>query len=72
MIPGDSGVAAPLVRGPDAGNRGVIMIRSELVEMLATGTIKPTIGALLPLTEIVQAHELFEQGKTLGKIVLHP
>jgi len=44
----------------------------ELVEMLATGTIKPTIGALLPLTEIVQAHELFEQGKTLGKIVLHP
>ena len=35
MIPGGPGVAVPLVCGSDAGNRGVVMIRSELVEILA-------------------------------------
>jgi len=44
----------------------------ELIGMLAAGEIRPSIGARLPLDRVVEAHRLFEQGQTLGKIILYP
>ncbi|MBV9560827.1 MAG: zinc-binding dehydrogenase, partial [Bradyrhizobium sp.] len=47
-------------------------LTQDLIKMLAAGLIKPTIGARLPLTRIAEAHRMFEEGSTLGKIVLLP
>jgi NADPH:quinone reductase-like Zn-dependent oxidoreductase len=41
-----------------------------LFDLLAEGKIKPVVGARLPLTEVVHAHELIEQGAVQGKAVL--
>jgi NADPH:quinone reductase len=44
----------------------------EVIALLAAGTIKPRVGARLPLTQAAEAHRLLESGSVLGKIVLHP
>ncbi|MGY4306353.1 NADPH:quinone reductase-like Zn-dependent oxidoreductase [Bradyrhizobium sp. USDA 4369] len=44
----------------------------ELITLLAEGRISPSTGARLPMTDIVQAHRMFEAGSTLGKIVILP
>jgi NADPH:quinone reductase len=43
-----------------------------LIEMLATGKLRPRIHARLPLTEAVRAHEMLESGVVLGKLLLRP
>lgn len=43
---------------------------AELINMLATRQIKPVIGARVPLVEVKRAHQLLEQGKVSGKVVL--
>lgn len=43
-----------------------------LLRMLRDGEIQPHIGARLPLTEVVRAHELLENREVSGKIVLEP
>jgi NADPH:quinone reductase-like Zn-dependent oxidoreductase len=42
----------------------------ELLKMLSDGTIRPVIGARVPLIEARRAHQLVEQGKVVGKVVL--
>lgn len=44
----------------------------ELVEMLEAGTINPSVGAELHMTEAAEAHQLLDSGKVLGKIILTP
>lgn len=44
----------------------------ELINMLAKGVIKPTIGKTLPMSEVVEAHRLFDNGEVIGKIVMIP
>ena len=44
----------------------------EVIALLANGTIKPRIGARLPLAQAAMAHQLLEDGSVLGKIILHP
>jgi len=44
----------------------------ELLPMLASGIIRPTISHRLPLKDAQKAHELFESGKILGKLLLQP
>ena len=44
----------------------------ELLPMLATGKIQPTISLRMPLKDARQAHELFDSGKILGKLLLKP
>lgn len=51
---------------------GLRQLMRELIDMLAAGTIKPTIGARLPFANVVTAHQMFESGDTIGKIVLIP
>lgn len=47
-------------------------LTTELIDMLAKGIIKPTIGARLPMEEVVRAHQLFDSGQIIGKIVMTP
>lgn len=44
----------------------------ELLELWRTGTIRPRVGAELPLAEVEQAHELVESRRSVGKVVLVP
>ncbi len=43
-----------------------------LVERLGKGEIKPRISKAMPLAEARAAHELFESGKVMGKLLLRP
>jgi NADPH:quinone reductase-like Zn-dependent oxidoreductase len=44
----------------------------ELLPMLVSGTIRPTISKRMSLKDARQAHELFDSGKILGKLLLKP
>ena len=44
----------------------------ELLPMLASGTIRPTISQRMQLEDARKAHELFDSGKILGKLLLKP
>jgi NADPH:quinone reductase-like Zn-dependent oxidoreductase len=44
----------------------------KVLELLARGEIHPKIGAVLPLSQANHAHELVEQGRVSGKVVLTP
>ena len=43
-----------------------------LIERLGRGEIKPQIDLVLPLAEAQRAHELFESGAVMGKLLLRP
>lgn len=43
-----------------------------LADMVKKGTLKPRIAKVLQLDEAVKAHQLIEEGHTMGKIVLVP
>ena len=43
-----------------------------LIERLGRGEIRPRIHATLPLAEARRAHELFESGAVMGKLLLKP
>jgi NADPH:quinone reductase-like Zn-dependent oxidoreductase len=43
---------------------------TAIATLIAQGTLKPVIAQVLPFTEIAQAHELSESGRTRGKIAL--
>lgn len=45
---------------------------NALLPMLANGTIRPTISKRMLLKDARQAHELFDSGKILGKLLLQP
>ena len=45
---------------------------STLFDLLVQGKIKPVIARRFPLTEVVAAHKLLEDGDVEGKLVLLP
>jgi len=54
---------------PNAGNY-VAETLSELLGLLAAGRLKPLVAERVPLVEAARAHELLEQGRYAGKVVL--
>jgi NADPH2:quinone reductase len=44
----------------------------ELLALWQTGTLRPLVGAELPLAEVERAHELVESRRSIGKVVLVP
>jgi len=44
----------------------------ELLELWASGAIRPVIGAEFPLADVERAHELVESRRSVGKVVLVP
>jgi len=55
--------------GSHYGNQAEMI---ESLKFVETGQIKPVIGEIMPLKDIVRAHEALERGDVLGKIVLIP
>jgi NADPH2:quinone reductase len=47
-------------------------VMGAVIERLATGAIRPAIGARFPLSEVRAAHTLLDAGTALGKIVMRP
>ncbi|MDQ3723404.1 MAG: NADP-dependent oxidoreductase [Actinomycetota bacterium] len=71
--PGPDVEAAAAVRGISTGWMLVEPDRHGLLalaDLVAAGSLHPTIAAVFPLAEAARAHELGEQGHTAGKIVL--
>jgi NADPH:quinone reductase len=56
----------------DHDREGRRRLMGAVIDLLATGAIRPAIGARFPLSEVRRAHELIEAGTVLGKIVMHP
>ena len=44
----------------------------ELVELVASGTVRPSVGDVLPLARAAEAHRRLESRETSGKLVLNP
>jgi len=68
LIP--DGKRTPLA--PDLGkdNAWYRKTMTELLDLLAAGSIKPVVADRIPLFEAVRAHELLERGGYAGKVVL--
>jgi NADPH:quinone reductase-like Zn-dependent oxidoreductase len=72
LIP--DGKQAPLT--PNVGEYGLAhndwyrKTLAELLDLLATGKIKPTVAERVPLAEAARSHEMLERGGYAGKVVL--
>ena len=44
----------------------------EAMSMVFRGRVEPVIQEVLPLDELRRAHELLEEGRVFGKLVLTP
>ena len=68
LIP--DGKQVPLT--PDLGKENVWYREklAELLDLLATGQIKPIVAARIPLVDAARAHGLIERGRYAGKVVL--
>ncbi|MBN2450765.1 MAG: NADP-dependent oxidoreductase [Lentisphaeria bacterium] len=62
--------AARGLRGAYAGAKPGRDLLNRIAGLVDDGTLKPTVGTILPLREARQAHELIQRGHTRGKIVL--
>lgn len=47
-------------------------ILQELFKLVLEGSLHLYIGASFPLADAAKAHEVLEQGQTIGKVLLHP
>jgi NADPH2:quinone reductase len=47
-------------------------VTNELIRLLAQGIIKPAIYDRIPLSQASRAHEIFESGKVMGKLIMKP
>ncbi len=45
-------------------------LREKVWPLLAAGTVRPRVHAVLPAAELVRAHEILEAGEAIGKVVL--
>jgi NADPH:quinone reductase len=44
----------------------------EVVELWASGAVRPLVGATFPLADAAEAHRLIEERRSVGKVVLVP
>lgn len=57
------------ILGSTMGRKGDLM---TIMNLIGQGKLKPVIDRVLPLTEVRQAHQIVEDGRHFGKIVLVP
>jgi NADPH:quinone reductase-like Zn-dependent oxidoreductase len=57
------------ILGSTMGRKGDLLTIMNLIEQ---GKLKPVIDRVLPLSEVRQAHQIVEEGRHFGKIVLIP
>jgi NADPH:quinone reductase-like Zn-dependent oxidoreductase len=68
LIP--DGKKAPLTPDLSKDNAWYRETLAELLDLVATGKIKPVVAERFPLEEAARAHELLERGGYAGKVVL--
>ena len=42
------------------------------VRHLSAGRFHPLVGSVLPLERVVEAHQLMEEGRVIGKVIVKP
>jgi alcohol dehydrogenase len=57
------------ILGSTMGRKGDLITILSLIER---GLLKPVIDRVMPLTDVRRAHQIVEEGKHFGKIVLKP
>ncbi len=57
-------------RAPETKAQILASLVREVWPKVATGEVKPTIHAVLPITEAEAAHDILYKGKNVGKVVL--
>ena len=57
------------ILGSTMGRKGDLM---TIMNLIGQGKLKPIIDRVLPLTDVRQAHQIVEEGRHFGKIVLIP
>jgi NADPH:quinone reductase-like Zn-dependent oxidoreductase len=57
------------ILGSTMGRKGDLM---TIMDLIGQGKLKPVIDRVLPLSEVRQAHQIVEEGRHVGKIVLIP
>jgi len=68
LIPdGKQSLTTPDIGKPNTWYRETL---TELLDLLAAGSIKPVVAERIPLVEAARAHELLERGGYAGKVVL--
>ncbi|HCF27656.1 MAG TPA: NADPH:quinone reductase [Cyanobacteria bacterium UBA11049] len=68
--PSESAGTASGVRVAMVGVQPSAVQLDEITTLINSGKVKPFVETVLPLSEVRQAHELSESGRTRGKIVL--
>lgn len=65
-------ISATMLRGrPTAQKQAIVAgVTREVLPLIETGLIRPTIDSIFPLSQANRAHELLETGRTIGKVVL--
>jgi NADPH:quinone reductase-like Zn-dependent oxidoreductase len=66
----EAALKAKGIQGVRYGAQSVPENLKQLAELVDAGKLKPVIAEVLPLKEIVKAHQLSQAGHTRGKIVL--
>jgi len=56
----------------DTDPAGFREVKEQVLDLIASGKIKPPIFRAMHLSEARAAHEMLESGQILGKLVLHP
>jgi NADPH:quinone reductase-like Zn-dependent oxidoreductase len=46
--------------------------RTQVVPLLAAGTVAPVVDAVLPIAEAARAYDLLASDTTFGKVILSP
>ena len=70
-----AGIVGTTLRSRPATGAGskaevVAAVRTGLWPLVAAGTVRPVVGAVLPITEAARAHRRMAAGEVIGKIVL--
>lgn len=62
----------PMLRDLPQARANQVAILSDCSEMIDSGSLRISVGESLPLDQAARAHEIIEQGRTQGKLVLTP
>jgi NADPH:quinone reductase-like Zn-dependent oxidoreductase len=65
-------VIATSLRGRPVEGKGAIVaaVREHVWPMIADGRVRPVVHAVLPMPDAAAAHELFDAGGVVGKVLL--
>lgn len=62
----------PMLRGLDKARDRHIKMLDQCADWIDSGELKIAVNQVMPLQDAAQAHEIIEQGHSVGKIVLTP